>query len=63
MSGYMRNSVACLRYITLTEMLLICRIFLFSFYVYVIKGTLCSYDDGLSEISPFEAEWDKQKMI
>ena len=38
-------------------MLLICKSLLFLFCVFMIKG-----DDALTEISPFEAKWDEQKI-
>ena len=54
----MRNSLARLEDIPLTEMLLICQISLFSFCTYTIKG-----DDAIAEILSFKAKWDEQKSI
>ena len=53
--GYMRNNLVPLRgYPTRWYV----KSILFLFRVYMIKG-----DDVLTEISPFEAKWDEQKLI
>ena len=59
--GYRRNNLARLaqisQYLTHRDVADISNL-LFSFCVYMIKG-----NDVLTEISPLEAKWDKQKSI